>query len=104
MFVRKRRLQSAPSAAIASDNDFAFDIYSQSLKGLIIVLHPIVDIDQRGADITVALIVCISRQRWIGGRGAGVAGNRRLLQGRLERFGSPRLQALIDRGWIEHPE
>ena len=104
VILRELRLQPAPAGAIAGDDDLAFDADTQPLERLVVVLHAVIDIDQTARDIAIALIVDIGGKRGLGRGRAGVAGDRRLLQRGLERFGANKLQALVDRRWIEHPE
>ena len=104
MILRQFRLQPAPADTVAGDDDLALDADAQPLQRLVIVRHAVIDVDEVGRHIAVALIGDIGRQRAGGPGGGGVALDRRFLQRRLERFRSDQLQRLADRRRIQHLE
>src|SRR5271170_1509495 len=76
----------------------------QPLQRLVVVLHPIIDVDQAGGNVAVTLVGEVGGQARLSRRRTGIAGDRRLLQYGLERLGSEELQALANRRRIKHPE
>ncbi len=104
MILGQLRLEAAPAFAIAGDHDLAFDRDAELLKPLVIIHAAIIHIDQRRGDIAITLIFDIGGKRRVLGGGAGIAGDRRLLQRGGERLGAQHLQFLIQRRGIKHLE
>ena len=74
------RLEAAPAAAVAGDDDLALDVDAALLERLIVVRHAVIDVDQRRGDVAVALIGDVGRQRVRGvAYEVGSPGDRRLL-------------------------
>ena len=94
VILRELGLQPAPDRAVAGDRDLALDADAEPLERLVVVLCSIVDVDQAGRHVAIALVFDVGRKRGIGRGRAGIAGDRRLLQRGLERFGASQLQAL----------
>ncbi len=100
MVLGHQHLQPAPAAAVAGDDDLAPDADAQALERLVVVGHAVVDVDDGGGDIAVALVEQIARQAPALGPGGGVALDRRLAQAGLEGLGALELQGLGDRGGV----
>ncbi len=56
MFLRELRLQSAPPATVAHDDDLPFDIDGSAGEILVVVIHSIVRVDQLAADVPITAI------------------------------------------------
>src|SRR5262249_51797248 len=104
VLLREPRLQSAPALAVARDDDLALHRHAQALERLVIILHAVIDIDDRRGDIAVALIGDISGKLVFDARGACIARDRGFGQRRLERRPAYELERLAQRSGIEHLE
>ncbi len=104
VLLRELGLEAPPAAAVAGDDDLALDADAPALERLVVVGHAVVDVDQLGGDVAVALV------GEVGGKRAGrvarraVAVDLALLQGGDEMLGPDQLDGLRDRGWIEDLE
>src|SRR5208282_4022045 len=104
VILRELGLQPAPSGAVARDYDLAPDANAEALERLVVVQHPIVDEDEAGGDVAVALVIDIGRKRGIGRDRTGIAGDRWLLQRGFELLGADQFQGLAYGLGVEHPE
>ncbi len=104
MFLREFRLQAAPATAVTGDDDPAFDAHAQLFERVVILLHSVVDVDELGLDVAIALINEIGGKRGVFRHGAGIAFDGFLLQRRLERFAPEQFERFVNRGGVEHIE
>ena len=56
MLLREFGLQPAPALAVAGDDDLALDADAEPLQRLVVVLHSVIDVDQAGGNVAVALV------------------------------------------------
>ena len=103
MLLRQFRLEPAPAAAVAGDHDLAAHVDAAAGQLLVVVRHAVVGVDQWCGDIAVAAVDVVWRQR-AGQRRSGIAGDRRLVQGRGERLRPEQFQRDFLRRRIQHLE
>ena len=63
MLLGELRLEAAPAAAVARENDLALDADPALFERVIVVGHAVIDVDHRRGDIAVTLVGDIRRKR-----------------------------------------
>ena len=104
VFVRELRFESAPSAAVADDDDAAFDAQIAPFEFLVVVGHSLIDVDQFGGDIAVCAVHIVGRQLVPGFLRDPIRGHRRLTQLGRKMRGRHQFHDFLSRSRIQHGE
>ena len=96
-------LQSAPTAAVAGDDDLAAYVDAAAREILIVLRHAVVEVDEIPRHIAVGTVHVVRRHA-VAARRSLVPGNRRLAQGRGEVRGRDQLQRVLLESWVQHLE
>ncbi len=103
VFLRELRLQPAPAATVADDDDLAFDLDGSAGQILVVVIHSIVRVDQLAGDVAIAAICVVGSHPVGAGRGC-IAGDRGLAQGGCEVSGGRELERVVLECRVQHVE